>query len=150
MATEKLMGEQAFLIRLAVDQFNDQYGRSLDPDECSIYSIRPDYGSEYGYEIITNTTGDYVKLRIFLSMSRRDGVSPYRLETTSSVIVNRLGDEVYVAMGALNQYYLDAGIYKFRWITPPAIAENFLDLMSGEMFILMSGERLSLMAQEVG
>ena len=50
------VSEKVFLTELAVSRFNEQYGRSIDPAGCTIFSIVPNYGEAYGYEIATITT----------------------------------------------------------------------------------------------
>ena len=104
------------MINLAVDKFNSQYGLNIDPDECTIVSIRSNYGCTYAYEIDTNRTDDALRLRMYFNLLNQDGLGDYRLEVDETFLKDQLGDEVYVAIGTVNSYYLDSGIYRFRTI----------------------------------
>ena len=145
MAVGILQDEQAFLIGMAVSQFNSQYNRDIDPEACSIHSIEPDYGTDLGYEVKTNLTSDYVRLRMYLGLERRDAIQAFRLETDKSMIVKNLGDEVYVAMGSLSSMYIDNGIYRFRWIDEPISNEVQVTAMDSSAVTFMDGEQLTFM-----
>lgn len=146
MSTD-LKSESQFLIDLAVSTFNSQFGRNISPAGCEIKSILPDYGTSYGYEISTKITTDYLRLRIYLTLETMDRLFPYRLETTSEKNVEALGDEVYVALGVVNQFYLNEGIYRFRWIGELPSDEVGLSFVANGDFTLMSGDRLILVNQ---
>jgi len=145
MAVGTLQTEKEFLIALAVSQFNDQYNRDIDPAACTVYSIEPDYGTDLGYEIKTNVTTDFVRLRMYLGIERRDAIQAFRLETDKTLVVKNLGDEVYVAMGSLSSNYIDNGVYRFRWIDAPISTDVPMTYLDGAAFSFMTGEPLTFM-----
>lgn len=141
------VSEKAFLIGLAVSRFNEQYGRSIDPAGCTIFSIDPNYGEDYGYEIATIATGDNLRLRIYFSLQHLDNLNPYRLEVDTTLIEGALGDEVYVSLGTVNSYWLDSGTYKFRWINPDPAYFAYLEAVeTGDRFKFMNGQDFQLVA----
>lgn len=140
-----LLTEKQFLINLAISRFNEQYGRDIDPTTINIKSISPNYGSDLGYELQTLRKTDYLRLRMYLSFSRVDGVMPYRLEVDKTFIPDALGDEIFVTKGSVNRYYQDAGIYKFRWIAPDVSTVDYFETYEHGYFELMgTGEKLEL------
>ena len=139
MGSDTFPTERLFLIGLAITQFNEQYGRSIDHTACSIFSITPDYGSALGYEINTNEQDDNVRLRMYLSYDVRDGVAPYRLEADQSKYIAGLGDELYVTTGTVSQYYVDSGIYRFRWLAQPIAPVSPVVLINNAAWEFMTG-----------
>lgn len=141
MALTKSQQEKVFLIGMAVREFNYQYRRKIDPTVCVIKSIRPTYGCKFGYEINTIREDDQVRLRVYFNLEHLDSFKPYRLEVDESDIPGELGDEVYVMIGTLNNYYVDSGTYRFRWLEPDASQMDYMLFMSGEHIEFLSGEK---------
>ena len=139
MAIDSVKEEKKFLKGLAVSMFNTQYGKNILVDECSIVSIRPNYGASLGYEISTMVLNDHLRLRVYFSMGPSDSLQKFRLEVDESFINRKLGDEVHVAIGVLNRGWVEQGIYKFRWIAMDISSLNALQLMSGEPINAMDG-----------
>ena len=108
--------EKEFLIGLALLQFNIQFNRKFLVSECDIVSIVPNSYSDRGYEIVTNRLDDLVRMRIYITFDTEFHASPYRLDNNGAVVSGGLGDEVYVSDMKIPKYYLDEGIYKFRWL----------------------------------
>lgn len=144
MSVGSFPSEQSFLLTLALDQYNRQYGKQLHPEDCIIYSIPATYQKAYGYEIVTTTQVDYVRLRMYLDLGAVDYVEPYRLEVDNSQSAGALGDEVYVTLGSVQRYYYDERIYRFIWIENALAESVFLTLMSGEPFLKTDGDYLLL------
>lgn len=146
MAIGKLPSEKEFLIKLAVDRFNLQYNKRIDPKGCTVHSIPRNYQREKGYEIVTRRQDDFLRLRIYFNIVGIDSIRAYRLEVDDTYKVRENGDEVYVALGNVNPYYVDSGTYTFRWIEQDLEAESGLLYMSGDFITLMSGEHLEEMS----
>ena len=144
MPIGKMKSEKEFLMGLALAQFNSQYHRKLVPEECLIISIAPSYGCKYGYEISTIRSDDYARLRIYINLEGMDNLKSYRLETDKTFKKGALGDEVYVAIGTVNEYYVDEGLYSFRWIASTGPVVENINLMMGETFNFMNGDPLQL------
>lgn len=110
------LAERDFLIEYAVRKYNRQYGRDYTRDEFDVRSITPRVNTDLGYEFTTNRLDDFVRLRIYFSFGRFDDVRDFKLEVNYPSYIGKLGDETFVALGTIDRYYLDSGIYKFRWI----------------------------------
>ncbi len=139
MATGSIKEEKKFLKGLAVSMFNTQYGKNILAEECSIVSIRPNYGASLGYEISTMVLNDHLRLRVYFSMGASDSLQKYRLEVDEAFINRKLGDEVHVATGVLNRGWIEQGIYKFRWIAMDIGSINAVQFMSGEPITFTDG-----------
>lgn len=149
MSVGKLKSEKEFLIELALHQFNLQYKKNIKAEVCAIRSIKPGYGAKYGYEIDTIRTDDYVRLRMYFNLEGINKLKPYRLEVDKNFVPGQLDDEVYVTVGTVNPYYLDAGIYKFRWINEDLSRYKFLMYMNGNVVETQNSGYLKLVNQGV-
>lgn len=138
----KLPSERDFLIKLAVDRFNLQFGKKINPKDCTIRSIPPNYRREKGYEVLTKRNDDFVRLQFYFNIMGIDNLRPYRIETDETLKTSALGDEVYVSLGTVNPYYTDNDIYRFRWMDENDGIDGGLRLMSGGFLKLISGEFL--------
>ena len=145
MSIGKLPSEKEFLIKLAVDRFNQQFNKRINPKECTVHSIPRNYQREYGYEVVTRRQDDFLRLRIYFNIVGIDSLRSYRLEVDNSYKVQEKGDEVYVALGNVNPYYRDSGTYNFRWIERDLEAETGMLYMPGDFITLMSGGHLEEM-----
>jgi hypothetical protein len=134
------MTEALFLITLAVNAFNEQYQKSFTPSDFCIFSITPAPGFDLGYEVVTIRDGDSVRLRIYLILGRFDTLSPYRIEVNYPSHTAQLGDEVYVALGEIDKFYQDSGLYKFHTINTCGLMLNLLTDETGDPFVDESGE----------
>lgn len=110
------MNEVEFLINLAVSEYNDQYGAAFKPKDFDIKSLRPSVNFDKGYEIYTVRTDDFLRLRMYFAFGNRTDFGPFKLEVDGKKFVAELGDEVFVTLGSVEDYYKNEGIYKFRWI----------------------------------
>lgn len=149
MSLGQLKPEKKFLIELALHEFNQQYQKNIKAEDCAIRSIKPAYGAKYGYEIDTVRTDDYVRLRMYFNLEGINKFKPYRLEVDKTLAPGQLGDEVYVTIGTVNHYYLDAGIYKFRWMNEDLSRYKFLMYMSGNVIQTVNSGYLKLINQGV-
>lgn len=149
MSLGKLKSEREFLIDLALHDFNQQYKKNIKSEVCAIRSIRPAYGTKYGYEIDTIRTDDYVRLRMYFNLEGINKFKPYRLEVDDTLAPGTLDDEVYVTIGTINPYYLDAGIYKFRWLNEDLNRYKFLMYVSGNVVETINSGYLRLINQDV-
>lgn len=139
--TYALQSEELFLLNTAVKAFNKQYGRTIDPQLCTIRSVTPAYGKTHGYEITTARTDDFLRMRLYFSLGKLDAFSPYRVELQGEVAAGSLTDEVYVATGVVNQWYVDSGTYRFRWMGVHPHELLRFDDMEGVPMNWMDGEK---------
>lgn len=142
------MTEREFIIQLAVNSFNQQYGRNVQFTDCDVKSILPNQFSLFAYEIFTVRFDDFVRMRLYLDFGNYDVIGNYRLEVDGSAGVGVLGDEVYVASGFVDRYYKESGLYKFNWMGEDQstwdifLMENgdsFVTEDTGDLFILETG-----------
>lgn len=142
MKKYKLEKESMFLRRMAIREFNFQYHKKIDPTLCDIKSISPGYKCSHGYEIESLREGDNFRIRLYFNLGDNDQLLPYRLETDDSFSKGSLGDEVYVTIGTINQYYVDSGEYRFRTLSSVEDETNMLHFMNGEVFQTIDGRIL--------
>jgi len=112
------MTEREFLISLALKNYNQQFGKDFRVEDCDIKSLDTRVNYDLSYEVWTNRVDDFLRMRMHLLLSHGDGLGKYRLETDGTQDVGGLTDEVFVALGRVDRYYKDAGIYKFHPILP--------------------------------
>jgi hypothetical protein len=67
-------------------------------------------------------------------------LSPYRIEVNYPSHTAQLGDEVYVALGEIDKFYQDSGLYKFHTINTCGLMLNLLTDETGDPFVDESGE----------
>lgn len=108
--------EREFLIKLAVDKYNDQYSTKIKYEDVTICSIDPNYNTDLGYEIVTTNQLDFVRLRVYLTFDAGTHLYDYRVENDTSTGHGVLTDEVSVTLGTLASFYRDTNIYKFSWL----------------------------------
>lgn len=129
------MTEREFIIQLAVNSFNAQYNASIRLSECDAKSIQPNGYSAIAYEVYTVRQDDNVRIRLYLNFGHHDRMGEYRLEVDGSDAVGRLGDEVYVALGFVDVFYRDSGLYKFHWMGVDLTSWNIFITEDGQPFI---------------
>lgn len=140
MVVDTGVPEKQFLTELIVNMFNAQYGKAIDSSLCEIKSIRPNYGSSLGYEVLTKRLDDFLRLRFYTTIETSDHIGTFRLEIDETNLNNRLGDEVYSCVGGLNREWVERRIYRFAWIGEPFDAGLAMHFMSGDLMHFMSGE----------
>ena len=139
-----MLSEKEFLIKLAVDQFNRQFNKTIRISDCDIVSIPVRFAASYSYEISTVRSDDFLRMHIHLSLGGLDEVYPYTLQVDGGTGISTLTDEVYVASGSLDPYYIDSGLYTFKPIGIVPITEGIVVLEDGYALLLESGEEIAL------
>lgn len=138
------MDEKHFLIDFALGKFNLQFNRNLQVADFDIFSILPTYDTIRGYEIFTLTPGDNLRLRIYFNYGDHHGLGDYRLEVDNSEINSGLGDEVFVAIGTVDNYYMFSGMMSFLWIPISASAASILLTEEGDPITTETGAYILL------
>ncbi len=139
-----MLNEKQFIIQFALQKFNEQYQRSIKVEDCDARSIQPNRFSVQAYEIFSVRLDDFLRLRLYINLSKVDKLGRYRLEVDGSEGVNRLGDEVYVATGTLDRYYYESGLYKFPWLDEDVTLWNLSLSEEGVGLITEQGEYIVL------
>lgn len=139
-----MLNEKQFIIQFALQKFNHQYNRSIKVEDCDAKSIQPNRFSVQAYEIFSVRLDDFLRLRLYINLSKVDKLGSYRLEVDGSEAVNQLGDEVYVATGTLDRYYYESGLYKFPWLGEDVTLWNLSLSEEGDGLITEQGEYIVL------
>lgn len=142
-----MLTEKEFLLTLALSKYNAQYGLDIKIEDCDIFSIPVRYNANVSYEIYTVNRTDFIRLHIHLLIENSDLLYDYRIE--SDPYTNRSGegnltDEVYVAMGMVDIYYVNIGRYQFKPITEAYDNSNTLLMEDGYELLFESGEQIVL------
>ena len=138
------MDEKHFLIDFALAKFNLQFNRNLNIADFDIFSIPPTYDTIRGYEIFTLTPGDNLRLRIYFTYGDHDGLGDYRLEVDNTEVNFGLGDEVFVAIGTVDNYYMFSGLMSFLWIPISETAVGMLLAEDGNPILTEAGAYILL------
>ena len=56
-------------------------------------------------------------MHLHLSFGKMDSLSNFGVELDKTLIVGELGDELHVAYGLIDRYWIDSGKYKFPQIS---------------------------------
>jgi len=146
------IAEELFLIKLTVDKYNEQYRKNYSYSSFCIKSITPAYQHNRGYELIRNVPGSFLILHVYFLFTNKNVVRNYRLEVHPTLKQGVLGDEIYVALGEIDNFYLEEKIYKFN--TPintcgdaPEPVETFYLLQeNGDRYLTEDGSFILLEA----
>lgn len=147
MSTDALnveLTEREFLIKLAVDRYNLQYGKNFNYEDFDIFSILPSYSFDLGYEVYTMFDADNVRLRIYFRFSTVTNLTAYRVEVDLTYKVDILGDEVIVSIGEIDRWYKDSGQYTFGWLIPDPSRRPILLLENKDWFLLEDNNYINL------
>ena len=108
--------EKEFLLTLALNQYNAQYNRTLEPKDCQIKSIPARPFTDKGYEISTIREDDQLVVHMFITFSSNTSVADIIVEATDKTDVSGASIGTMVLFLQLDAYYLEQDIYKFRTI----------------------------------
>lgn len=112
---EVRLSEKEFLITYALKIFNEKYGRNLLVADCGISSVEPTYGATYGYQICTLREDDHVRIFLYFDIGQEAMVHWCRIEDEQNMYrVSAPGDEVYVILATMSDYWTKNLIYYFR------------------------------------
>ncbi len=116
------MDDKQFLIFLAVDAFNTQFGRNYKPTDFDCTRIETDHRTRCAFEFFTITPTDSLRLRLFCQFATINRVFPYQLNVAGVAVDLELGDEVWVADAFLDQEFLYAGNNFIRRSCPDIVS----------------------------
>ena len=122
--------ERDFIIKFAIDKYNDQFGTKLAYGDFTVKSIPPNFNTHIGYELQTEQQLDFLRLRVYLLFGVTSILYEYKLENDTQTGHGNLLDEVFVTLGTLDSYYKE--IFKFRelkeedaWVDIILLTEDF-------------------------
>lgn len=134
------MSESDFLLNLALTVFNRQFNRNFTNSDFCLFSIQPPVNFDLGYEILSITDEDKLRLRIYLTINKKDDLSNFRVEVDYPSHTDGLGDEIYVALGEVDRAHMDNGTMRFRPINTCGILLNAISTEDGEYITTEDGE----------
>lgn len=108
--------EKEFLLTLALNQYNAQYNRTLEPEDCQIKSIPARPFTDRGYEISTIREDDQLVMQMFITFSSKTSVTDIIVEATDEIDDSGASIGVMVLFLDLDAYFVEQDIYKFRTI----------------------------------
>jgi hypothetical protein len=137
------INEKLFLITLAVNNFNIQYGTKYKSKDFDIKSVPPNAGADRAYEIASISVEDFLRLRMYLTFGTMDNLSPYRLE------VNRTHDQqemdpVYVTNGYIDRSYKLTDEMEFNQLDIDEANLNLFITETGEGFLAEDGNYFTM------
>lgn len=141
--------ESEFLRKFAVDSYNKKYKRNLDYKNFIIRSVKNAFGYKYGYQVETIRSDDHVVIMLYFNLGIMTCEHIVRVEMVQNVDVSGgLGDEVYVVTGEVARYYLDEGVYKFKWLKSNDFNFTAVMFMDNDYVEFMDGDYLSWVSDE--
>lgn len=102
MATTVPTSELELLVRLMLQNFNQQYRKNIQRNTVNFQFIPPRDYTRIGFEVNTILNGVYLKLRLYaMAFTTAPFIKPYRLEEVQDDQITGYGDEVYVSITEL-------------------------------------------------
>lgn len=126
--------EKDFLLKLVISNFNAQVGTSYLISDFVIYSIEPKTTSDVGYEITPVQSNNKLKIRAFFNFSDNDEIGAFSLGLLPTPDIGGLNDEVYVAYGLIDRFYMNEDIYKFGFVNNPLDVTSYIVNDDDEIF----------------
>jgi hypothetical protein len=104
-----LFNAKRLILTLALTSFNFQFHTRIKVSDCDVEVIPNNDTCDVAYEITTVRSVDFFRLRIYLTIGDKDSLRRFRLETNTipGISVGNLLDEVQVAEGTIDKYYID-------------------------------------------
>lgn len=112
------MNEREFIIKVAIDAFNKEFGTNHEYQDCDAFSLPHGDYDRCLFEVYTKKHFDALRIRLSCQMTNRTWVGPFRLVLSVPTIINGLGDEVWYANVQLDQEFLFAGMNYVRRVCP--------------------------------
>lgn len=142
--TQIKISERIFLKELALQSFNKQRNQNVKSEDCDIQSIPPEYGRDLGYEIVTIVLNDFVRLRIYLNIKNNDVLQPFSLKVSSPYEDHSLDDEVFVALGMIDEGHRFKDGYSFLPLKFDNTILPIITTTNNEAILLSNGGYLLL------
>ena len=136
--------EKTFLKDFILRNFNFQFNENVLTEECDICSIEPQGGFALGYEVTKLCQVGTFKLKVFVSLSDSDNLSPFVLKVSEPFTDTELGDEFFVATGTIDTAHHDYENYSFLPLRYEDCGSNFLNLADDSNILLTDLNPISL------
>lgn len=98
-----------FVIRLAVDAFNHQFGYNFNHGAFDLISIDTESQTHCAFEVYTTRFDDQLRLRCYANLGSKNHVGQYVLKENDDPTIGNPGDQVptvFVANMELDQEFL--------------------------------------------
>jgi hypothetical protein len=111
-----------------IEAFNQQYNLNLDVLDFNVIVIPPNNNKLIGIQVSL----DSLIIRTYVTISKFTAISNFKLDVTTTIVKNALGDEVYIADG-----YIDSTTYNIllKDFKPPAGFYSLLLEDSNEIWL---------------
>lgn len=143
------MSAKEFIIRVAVDAFNSEFGTKHQYDDFDCMSLKSGDYDRCFYEVFTRQQFDYLRIRLSCQMSNKNWVGPYQLTLSVPTIVAGLGDEVWYANAQLDSEFLFAGQNYIRRTCPIIKADENLVLATEDLDGILTEDGFEILLSKV-
>lgn len=133
--------EKDFLLTLAIKAYNEQFGKNLSIADFNYKFIENNGYSKVAYEAFPVNSGNLLRLRVYCAIGREDTVGLYKLAVDGTEFDNALGDEVFVANGTIDSYYLENKVYRFNTQSGSVDnSDNAITSENGDIIVAENGD----------
>jgi hypothetical protein len=110
------MKEHDFVKVLVLSTFNNQFGKHLNDNDFNIICIPKKQDFPIAFEIYTNRTDDFLRLRVYLQIGKSDYLQTFKLEVNPPFHNSTVEDEVWVTLGSIDVYHLESRYLKEEYL----------------------------------
>ena len=140
-----VLTESEFIIDLVIRQYNKQFYLKQKIADFELTSTRPRINYKYGYEIVTKRKDDFLKFRVYLNPGKIDVIHPFLNEVKQGYSPPMTQEDEYlVALGTIDYWYTQEGVYTFRPVNNEEMLKEYIALEDGTAILLENGEVLEL------
>lgn len=136
--------EYDYIIQQAVNNFNQQFGKSFDPSTFAIEVIEKRADGNFAFEVYTLRSDDQLRLRLYYTITDTDSVGKYRLETRTPHSLIPESIEVYSALATLDNFHLENRTFNLEPFLSSPSQVDFLIQPINQPFLLENGSFIEL------
>lgn len=136
--------EYDYIIQQAVNNFNQQFGKSFDPATFAIEAIEKRADGNFAFEVYTLRSDDQLRLRLYYTIGDGDWVGKYRLETRNPHNLVAESIEVYSALASLDNFHLENSTFSLEPFLSAPSQVDFLIQPINQPYLLENGSFIEL------
>ena len=136
--------EYDYVIKQAVDAFNRQFSRTVDPATFAIEVLERRHDGNFAFEVYTLRADDQLRLRLYFTIANEDWVGRFRLETRDPHSLIPESIEVYSALATLDNFHLENKTFSLEPFISAPSQVDFLIHPSNQPFLLENGSFIEL------
>lgn len=136
--------EYEYIVKQAVSNFNNQFGKNFDPATFGIEAIQKRLDGNFAFEVYTLRADDQLRLRLYFTIANEDWVGRFRLETREPHSLIPENIEVYSALATLDNFHLENKTFSLEPFISAPSQVDFLIHPSNQPFLLENGSFIEL------